>query len=814
MKRYLATVLLCFLCVSTMRAAAIPPSGNPLAASTRKKTKDVAPKKDPLSVDKRFLATDAVINDYVAKQLIPGAVLLVGHKGKIVYRKAYGHRALQPTLEPMTSDTIFDIASLTKCVATATSIVRMLQLGQIRLNDPIIRYLPELNANGKEEITIRQLLTHYSGLRPDIDLRQAWSGSDAAMRLIIAEKPMVPPGSQFLYSDINFEILGFLVERISGLTLDKYASVHIFQPLKMEHSSFLPPQSWTKNIAPTEYDERHTMLRGTVHDPTARRMGGVAGHAGLFSTANDLSCYSQALLDGNKVLSRATVEKMTTPQQPPTSINLRGLGWDIDTPFASNRGELLPIGSFGHTGFTGTSLWIDPFSKTYFILLTNSVHPNGPLPGAPTVALRTKVMNAVTTALKLEVDTDGMKKLASITGYNEAAVGSHRPVNRNGKVLNGIDVLETTNFDQLRGKREVTKVGLLTNHTGIDLDGRRTVDLIAAAPGLKLAALFSPEHGVAGELDTSIIPNSTDLATGVPIYSVYGNTDAARRPATDVLKKLDAVVIDIQDIGARFYTYESSMGYFLEAAAAADVEVFVLDRPNPIGGAIVQGPVSNIKESFVNYHSIPPRHGMTMGELARLYNAERKINAKLTVVPMQGWMRGDWFDATNQSWVNPSPNMRNMNEATLYTGVAIIEGTNISVGRGTDTPFEVVGAPWVKSREFAEYLNARQISGVRFVPTTFTPTTSNYTNQKCGGVNIIVTDRYALDAPELGVELASALLKLYSKDYKPDRMPLLLGSNEAYQSILAGNDPRRIAEDWRDQLEQFQQVRSKYLIYK
>src|SRR5437879_284611 len=397
----------------------------------------------------------------------------------------------------------------------------------------------------------------------------------------------------------------------------------------MDHSTFLPPQKWLKDIAPTEFDERHVMLRGIVHDPTARRMGGVAGHAGLFSTAGDLAKFSQALLDGDKLLSRATVEKMTTPQQPPTSTNLRGLGWDIDTPFASNRGELLPVGSFGHTGFTGTSLWIDPFSKTYVILLTNSVHPNGPLPGGPTVALRTKVMTAITAALKLDVGSDMMAKLATITGYNEAAVGSHRPVSRNGKVLNGIDVLEASNFEEIRGKRELTKIGLLTNQTGVDLEGKRTIDILAAAPGIKLAALFSPEHGAVGEKDTTDIHNSTDSLSGVPIYSVYGNTDAARRPPAELLKDLDAIVVDIQDVGARFYTYETSMGYFLEAAAKAGIEIFVLDRPNPIGGVLVQGPVSEAKETFVNYHALPARHGMTMGELAKLFNAERNINAKL-----------------------------------------------------------------------------------------------------------------------------------------------------------------------------------------
>ncbi|MCU1285567.1 MAG: hypothetical protein JWO13_1917 [Acidobacteriales bacterium] len=786
-----------------------------LTAPAKPRTKTI--KKDPLSTDKRFKSTDAVIDDYVKKNLIPGAVLLVGQKGKILYRKAYGNRSLQPTVEPMTVDTIFDIASLTKCVATTTSVMRLLQLGQIRLNDPVSRYLPELGNNGKEDITIRQLMTHYSGLRPDLDLRQPWNGSDTAMRMIIAEKPTSPVGAQFVYSDINFEILGFLVERLSGLSLDKYSSVHVFQPLKMTRTSYLPPHDWIKNIAPTQFDEQHVMLRGIVHDPTARRMGGVAGHAGLFSTASDLSIFAQALLSGDKILSRAVIEKMSTPQTPPTSTSVRGLGWDIDTPFASNRGELLPIGSFGHTGFTGTSLWIDPFSKTYVILLTNSVHPNGPLPGGPTVALRTKVMTAITAALKLDVDLDSptMKKAASITGYNEAAVGSHRPVSRNGKVFNGIDMLESSNFEQIRNKRETTRIGLLTNQTGIALDGRRTIDVLANAPGVKLTAIFSPEHGAVGEQDTTDIKqNPADAKTSVPIYSVYGTGDASRRPSAEVLKTLDAVVIDIQDVGARFYTYETSMGYFLEAAASAGIEVYVLDRPNPIGGVLVQGPVANTEFSFVNYHAIPPRHGMTLGELARFYNTERKINAKLTVIPMQGWIRGDWFDATNEMWVNPSPNMRNLNEATLYTGVALVEGTNVSVGRGTDTPFEVVGAPWMKSRELADYLNGRQIAGVRFVPTTFTPASAVYAKQLCNGVNVIVTDRYALDAPELGVELASAFIKLYPKDYKPEKMIRLLSNTAAFQSLLSGTDPRRIADDWRDDLDQFMQLRSKYLIYK
>jgi len=382
-------------------------------------------------------------------------------------------------------------------------------------------------------------------------------------------------------------------------------------------------------------------------------------------------------------------------------------------------------------------------------------------------------------------------------------------------VKTGLDVLQEKNFEPLRSGDGKRKIGVVTNQTGVDAEGRRTIDLLAAAPGLSLEAIFSPEHGVTGTLDTTDISNSKDAATGVPVYSVYGASDAARRPPLDVLKNLDAVVFDIQDAGARFYTYETTLGYFLEAAAKAGIELIVLDRPNPVTGALVQGPVSDAgHESFTNYFPEPPRHGMTMGELAQMFNAERGINAKLRVIPMDGWLRGDWYDSTGLAWVNPSPNLRSLQEATLYTGVALIEGTNVSVGRGTDTPFEWIGAPWIKSKELAEYLNARGIPAVRFVPVSFTPTAYPYSGQLCQGVNIVLLDRNTLDAPELGLELASALHKLYPKDYKMERMPELLVNQAAYDALAAGQDPRRIAQDWRDELEKFQLIRQKYLLYK
>jgi len=712
----------------------------------------------------------------------------------------------------MTPDTIFDLASLTKVVATTTAVMQLVEQGRVRLNDPVAKYLPEFAQNGKEDITLRQLLTHHSGLGPDLDLKTAWQGKAVAYAMAFAETPVDPPGSKFTYSDVNFIVLGALVERVTGETLDEYCERHIFTPLKMTHTRFLPPAAWRANIAPTQYDENEHMLWGVVHDPTARRMGGVAGQAGLFSTADDLAKFAQTLLDGGHgILSPLSIEKMTSPQQPPTAPVLRGFGWDIDSPFSSPRGILLPVGSFGHTGFTGTSMWIDPTTKSYIILLTNAVHPRGK---GNVVELRSKVATAVAAALPLTSNETEALRWKSITGYNEGLSAARRVSARNGSVKNGIDVLEQHQFDVLQAAGRKTKIGLVTNQTGLDADGSRTIDLLAQAPAVSLEAIFSPEHGVTGTLDTTDVHNSKDAATGVPIYSVYGATDSARRPDPEVIKTLDALVFDIQDAGVRFYTYETTLGYFLEAAAKTGIEIIVLDRPNPITGSFVQGPVADSgHESFTDYWTVPVRHGMTMGELAKMFNAERNINARLTVVPMEGWERGDWFDSTGLAWVNPSPNLRSVTETALYPGVALIEGTNVSVGRGTDTPFELVGAPWAKSRELSAYLNARGIAGVRFVPVTFTPTSSTYSGRSCQGVNILLTDRNMLDAPELGIELAAALRKLYPADYKIDRMSELLMNQAAFDALAAGVDPRRIAQDWQEGLEKFEIVRKKYLIY-
>ena len=524
----------------------------------------------------------------------------------------------------------------------------------------------------------------------------------------------------------------------------------------------------------------------------------------------------------------------TAPQQPVNGTAVRGFGWDIDSPFSTNRGELLPVGGYGHTGFTGTSLWIDPTTQTYIVLLTNAVHINVVNPnvvnpnvvntknGAPktkgsAVALRTKVATAVAAALALDPIAAEKMRLSAITGYNEMQSAARKLAVRNGAVKTGIDVLEETKFAALHPVKggAPRSIGVLTNQTGVDSQGRRTIDVLANIPGISLDVIFSPEHGVTGTLDTTDVKNTKDATTGIAVYSVYGAKESARRPPVDVLKHLDAVVIDVADAGVRFYTYEATTGYFLEAAAKADVEVIILDRPDPITGSFVQGPVSDEgQEKFTNYFAEPVRHGMTVGELAKMVNAERHIGARLQVIAMQGWQPGDWFDSTGIGWVNTSPNLRSLNEATLYPGVGMIEGTNVSVGRGTDTPFEVVGAPWIKSRELAAYLNARAIQSVRFVPVIFTPSSSNFAGERCEGVNLFVLDRNTLDAPELGVELASALHKLYPNDFKLEKMADLLVNQSVFEAIGAGEDPRRIVADWQERLDEFIRMREKYLLYK
>ena len=381
------------------------------------------------------------------------------------------------------------------------------------------------------------------------------------------------------------------------------------------------------------------------------------------------------------------------------------------------------------------------------------------------------------------------------------------PAAADARVLNGIDVWEKTGFKPLEGLR----VGLVTNHTGRNLQGRPTIDVLKEARAFQLVALFSPEHGIRGELDQENISDSVDEKTGLPIHSLYGKT---RRPTPEQLKGLDALVFDIQDIGTRFYTYISTLQHVLEEGARAGKPVFVLDRPNPINGVEVEGPVADADRlSFVATHTLPVRHGMTIGELALMFNQEQRIGADVRVVKMEHWHRAHWFDQLDQTWVNPSPNMRSLTQATLYPGVGLLEYTNLSVGRGTDTPFERVGAPYIDGRALARHLNARGLAGVRFVPVRFKPAASVFKEEWCGGVNIVITDRATFRPLRLGLELAAALRQLHPQEWKPQRLLALLVNAQAHDALLRGLDPQAIEAAAEAGLERFRRRREPFLLY-
>jgi CubicO group peptidase (beta-lactamase class C family) len=509
---------------------------------------------------------DALVEQDIADKKLPGAVVVVGHKGKIVYRKAFGNRSLAPTVEKMTVDTIFDVASLTKPVATATSIMILVEQGKLRLNDTVGRFIPEIQDEAAKRVTIQQLLTHTSGYRPDFDLGEKWAGREGMLAALKKEKLRNPPGTRFVYSDIGFIVLGEIVQRVSGLNAGVAATTINglgFGGLELKNTFFgrlvneglygftsyandTTPYHLTKRIAPTENikgqqnylgskwegDEKtgNEILRGMVHDPTAFRMNGIAGHAGLFSTADDLARYCQMLLnggvlDGKRILSTQTVARMTAPYVVSEDGATRGLGWDMNTSFSANRGELFPLGSFGHTGFTGTSVWIDRVSQTFVVFLSNRVHPDGKGDVTP---LRARVATVVASAIE---DTPIEKFREAEADYNaivaaqipkfreqvEAADARNAAIRnpQSAIVLNGIDVLEKNNFKELSG----LKIGLVTNHTGRNLAGKPTIDVLKEAKNVNLVALFAPEHGIRGQLDQEKISDSVDEKTGTPAKS-------------------------------------------------------------------------------------------------------------------------------------------------------------------------------------------------------------------------------------------------------------------------------------------------------
>ena len=733
-----------------------------------------------------------ILQAAVAKKNPIGGVLWIENAGtsEVILE---GNRTASLTPEPLTADTIFDVASLTKVVATTPAVLQLIESGKLRLDAPISTYLHSFNGSGREAITLRHLLTHTSGLPAGIPREPAWAGYSAAIDRAISLQPDHPPGTFFRYSDVNFILLGEIVRLTSGQKLDAYCAEHVFGPLKMQHTSFNPPQDWLPRIAPTEPDETGTMLRGIVHDPTSRKMGGVSGNAGLFTTAGDLARYARMLiqdgeLDGVRVLSQTSVQLMRTVQTPPTLWSRRGLGMDIDSAFSRPRGNIFPVGSYGHTGFTGTALWIDPFSRTFYIFLSSRLHPNGK-------GDVRELYSALGTAIASQ------KKIST----PPTALSPRLSPDEVPTVLTGIDVLQRKNFAALKGLR----IGLITNQTGINNTRRSTIDLLAAAPDVQLQSLFSPEHGIRGIEDHENVSDSKDSRTGLPITSLYGEKKA---PTADQLKDLDALVFDIQDIGCRFYTYISTLRLCLESAAAQKKKFIVLDRPNPIGGTIVEGPTHIDERSFTATHGIPIRHGMTTGELARLMNAELGLHADLSIIPCEGWTRGLTMDQTGLSWINPSPNMRDLHAALLYPGVGLLE-FSISVGRGTDTPFEIIGAPYVDDLRLSQALNDQGLPGIRFMPIRFTPTASIFKDKACGGVRLLITNPAAIRSIDIGLAIATTLQRLYPRDFNLRDVNKLLSNKPLHTQIATGVSWQALSQQAQAESQTFLARRQPFLLY-
>ncbi|MEO5804587.1 MAG: exo-beta-N-acetylmuramidase NamZ domain-containing protein [Verrucomicrobiota bacterium] len=748
---------------------------------------------------------DAQINAAIAEKKLPGAVIWVEHDGD-VYHKAFGDRAVEPRFEEMTRDTIFDAASLTKIVAGTPAIMILVERDKVKLDEPVSTYIPEFKGNGKEAITVKQLLTHTSGLRPDIDTKAKWKGNDTAIRMASQEKLENKPGEKVVYSDINLFLVGEIVQRVSKMKLNEFVAKEIYEPLKMTDTGYLPPRKKLARVAPTEKTDGE-ILRGVVHDPTARYMGGVAGHAGIFTTAPDLARYARMLLnegelDGVRIFKPETIKLMTSVQTPPENPMRRGLGWDIDSGYSRPRGEIFPLGSFGHTGFTGNAFWIDPFSKTFWIFLSNRVHPNG----KGNVLELYKSLGTVAAEAVTDFDFSYVPDALPPKISEKQAASTNRLSNDVPSVLNGIDVLEKQKFAPLKGM----KVGLITNHTGKNRQRYPTIDLLMNAPEVELKALFAPEHGLYGLLDEAVA-DSVDERTGLPVYSLYGKN---RAPTAEQMRGLDALVFDIQDVGCRFYTYISTMGLAMEAAGKHGLKYFVLDRVNPIGGVALDGPMLTGKTSFVGYHKLPLRYGMTIGELAQMFKEERKVKIDLTVIPMEGWKRQQWFDETAQPWGNLSPNMRNITQATLYAGVGVLETTAVSVGRGTDTPFEVLGAPYIHDLKLAYELNQLGLKGVRFVPIRFTPDDSVFKNQSCAGINIVLTDRDHCEVVDIGISIAKILNRWYPEQFGLKKMDRLLINKQILAAIKEDKSLEEIKKLYEQDLQDFAQRRESYLLYK
>lgn len=691
------------------------------------------------------LALDAAVRQASA----PGAVAFVGEGDRIIFHGASGHRALQPARLPATTDTIYDLASLTKVVATTTSILLLWERGKLDLDQPVSQIIPVPLFS---KFTVRHLLTHTTGLASHKVWYKEIASLDEAIQRIGDSGLNSVPGATRTYSDLGFMILGKVVELTARNSLDAFARENIFAPLGMNRTAFNPPIEWRDQCAATENCAwRGQIMQGAVHDENAYAVGGVSGHAGLFSTASDLALFCRAMAAG-KLLRPDTLEEMTRIGVVANYL-WQVLGWKIDPWAGGSEGYLPARRAIGHTGWTGTSLWLDLDTSRFVILLSNTPHPD-----------RNRRQNR---ALRQTFHREVARQLYPRT------TNTHT----------GLDRIAWDTYDAVKGKR----IALLTNHGAVDLAGRHILDVLALEPAVQVVRVFTPEHGFSGQAEAG--EKVGRQRAPVPVVSLYGDQ---RRPDPAQLRDVDLFVVDLPDIGARYYTYMATMKECMIACTAARVPVLVLDRPNPLGGEVLEGPIAKRIGSLVCSAPIPIRHGMTLGELALFFKeTQGAIGAlNLAISPLDSWSRDKLAPQCGLPWVAPSPNIPDFSAALLYIGTCLFEGVNMNEGRGTDTPFQVIGAPWLDAEEIIVGMRPADHAGCSLEPVTYTPrsipgkaTSPVWLGEACRGIRIHLTDPQAARP----LTLAYALLQAIHLRH-PDRLEW-----KPFFDTLAGGEDLRFA---------------------
>lgn len=708
---------------------------------------------------------DAVVAAARADGAVDAVALVVLRAGRVVYRRAWG--GARP-------DSIFDLASLTKVVATLPLVRGLIAARRLSLDDPLARHLPWLSGRALGALSVGELVSHRGGLPAVLPFPRRAAATAPLLRderRAIVQRLQTLAWSphwrgRFRYSDVGYLILGLLVEALSGgRSLAQLAQQQLFGPMGLCDTGFVVAGDRVARAVNPWPDGPYA---GVVYDPMAVRLAGVAGHAGLFSSAEDLARFAQARLVAHETGGDEARDF--------------ALGWRVGPPSVGGSRSSAAGGqerSIHHLGFTGSSLWIDPTTQTAVVLLTDRTRRSPP---AALGTLRQRVHGVVRSALL------------------------QRPARA---VRTGLDQLVATDFAALRGLR----LGLITNDAAIDRQGRTAAQLLLSAPGLRLRAVFAAEHGLAANREGPIAEGRYRVGSvSVPLHSLWG---AQRRPNPAALVGLDALVFDLPSAGVRYYTYLTTLGLALEAAAQQRLRLIVLDRPNPLGGTQLEGPLAQPgPQSATHYLPLPVRYALTTGELAGLFRAERGLGVDLTVVPVVGWLRAWRHDAWGGPWRPPSPNLPSWRHALLYAATGLLEGTNVSVGRGTASPFALFGAPWVDGPALAAWLNARRLDGVAFVPLRFVPRVGPHRGASCQGVRLLITDLEAFRPTLTAIALMVALRRAHPAQWDPARLPRLLREDATFAALLRGEDPALIAAAWAPALARFAARRQRFLLYR